>query len=456
MDREEKEILKIIKDLEGLASEVLKLKHESIPRRPIVIEFCGSPKSGKSSCINSLSLFLRRNRFRTKVLTERASVCPVNDKYDPNFNIWTACSAIAELVEALSNSSKDYDVIILDRGIFDALCWFNWLKDNNSLDEENFKSLEFFLVMNKWRTVIDLIYVFTATPEVSLQREYASLLTRKLGSIMCDDALSSYKACVENVSKKYADVFQGIEIYDTSQRSLNDVNHDITKSILEIIQSNIAEKVGYFPRASISSELPETFSFSKARLNNIVLDYQVRAKVEEDDGAVQPIPILVITNKERNKVLVVKKSKTTTSKESPESDRLLLYLGGHTREEDSFGASDTSLLSISKLSLRREIKEETGLNYIPSSDDLDPLCIWMRDNDRSKKHLAICYIMEVNFSRTKVRLDKNEFMTGGNTKSGMILDIDEILNHENELESWSKLILRDCFGKSFGKPATLI
>jgi ribosome biogenesis GTPase A len=50
MSREEKEILSIIKNLEKLAAKVLELKNKSIPRRPIVIEFCGSPKSGKSSC----------------------------------------------------------------------------------------------------------------------------------------------------------------------------------------------------------------------------------------------------------------------------------------------------------------------------------------------------------------------------------------------------------------------
>ncbi|MEJ2046173.1 MAG: hypothetical protein P8X74_19575 [Reinekea sp.] len=456
MNREESDKLKIIHNLEQLAEKVLKLKNESIPRRPIVIEFCGSPKSGKSSCINSLSLFLRRNKFRTKVLTERASVCPVTDKYDPNFNIWTACSAIAELVETLSNHSKDFDVIILDRGIFDALCWFNWLKGNNNLDQENFNSLETFLTMNRWRTVIDLIYVFTASPEVSLDREYASLLTRKSGSIMCDDALNSYKSCVEKVSKQYHDTFQDIKVYDTSSKSLNEVNHEITKNILEIIKNNISEKIGHFPKATLSSNLPETFHFSDANLNGVNLEYQIRDTVESDESSVQPIPILIITNKEQNKLLVVKKNKKTTSKDSPESERLLVYLGGHTREEDSFGALDSSILNIARLSLQREIKEETGLNYIPPSEATDPLCIWMRDNDRSKKHLAICYIMKVDFSRTKVRLDKNEFMTGGNTKSGMILDIEEILGREKELESWSKLILRDCFGKTVGKGSTLI
>lgn len=456
MQKDEKEILKVIKELERLAGEVLSLKQESIPRRPIVIEFCGSPKSGKSSCINSLSLFLRRNKFRTKVLTERASVCPVTDKYDPNFNIWTACSAISELVEVLSNSSKDYDVIILDRGIFDALCWFNWLNGNNSLDDDDFSSLETFLVMNKWRTVIDLIYVFTATPKISMDREYASLLTRKPGSIMCIEALSSYKSCIEKVSNKYETTFQRIEIYDTSERTLNDVNHDVTKSILEIIQNNIAEKIGYISKESLSNDLPEIFVLSDANIKNLSLSFSIRNTVEDDQNSVQPIPILVVTNKERNKILVVKKNKKTTSKTSPESGRLLIYLGGHTREEDSFSANEKTLLALSKLSLRREIKEEIGINYIPPKHEDNPLCIWMRDNDRSKKHLAICYLMEVDFSRTKVKLDKNEFMIGGNTKSGMILDISEIIKREKELESWSKLILREFFDSPIPQQQSLI
>lgn len=445
----------MIAELEKLAADVLALKNESIPRRPLVLEFCGSPKSGKSSCINSLSLFLRRNDFRIKVLTERASICPVTDKYDPNFNIWTVCSAIAELVEILANNSKDYDVVILDRGIFDALCWFNWLKGNDSLDTESFESLERFLIMSKWRTAIDLIYVFTATPKVSLEREYASLMTRKTGSIMCDPALISYRDCVQNAANIYADKFRKIEVFDTSSKSLNDVNYEVTHSVLNIIQENISEKIGYFPKNSLSSQHPESFLFKDAGLDDVELSFKMRSAVERDDSLIQPIPILVITNKERTKILIVKKNKKTTSKTSPESDRTLVYLGGHTREEDAFGESSKSFLEICRLSLRREIKEETGINYMPPESESNPLCIWVRGNERSRKHIAICFVMEVNFSRTKVRLDDNEFMSGGNTKSGKILDIGEVLRKPQELESWSKLILRDIFEQVIGKGSLL-
>ena len=64
-------------ELEDLASDILQLKKTYRQRRPIVIEFCGCPKSGKTSCVNSLNIFLKRNGFNTSVLTERANVCPV-------------------------------------------------------------------------------------------------------------------------------------------------------------------------------------------------------------------------------------------------------------------------------------------------------------------------------------------------------------------------------------------
>ena len=62
-----------IQELEELAKLVLQAKKTARPRRPIVIEFCGTPKAGKSSCVSSLNLFLKRNGFKTKVLSERAS-----------------------------------------------------------------------------------------------------------------------------------------------------------------------------------------------------------------------------------------------------------------------------------------------------------------------------------------------------------------------------------------------
>lgn len=434
-----------IKELESLANKVLDLKNKVIPRRPIVIEFCGSPKSGKTSCINSLDLFFRRNKFRTRVLSERASICPVRNKYDPYFNLWTVTSAIAELSEVLSNHSKEYDVVIMDRGIFDALCWFNWLLNKKHIDEHNFKSLECFLTMSRWRSVVDLVYIFTAEPKTSLKREFANLLTRKMGSIMHPDILASYKETLETARQRYSQMFKRIEYVNTSEPSLNEVNYKVTNSILNILHDNTEERIGYLDKSTVIFQSKSYFSFSDLSENDICLKFDVRRNVEKDNTKLQPIPILVITNKQRNKVLVVKKNKNQTSESSPESQKNLIYLGGHIRQEDLIESKDLDLLSVSRYALHREVKEETGIDYYPEANRI-PECIWDMSNVRSEKHLAMCHVLEADFKTLKIKLDRNEFVTSGSTKSGKVIEINELVNNWKDLEGWSKILLMKLFG----------
>jgi predicted NUDIX family phosphoesterase len=434
-----------IKELEQLANSVLKLKRTSIPRRPIIIEFCGSPKSGKTACINSLDLFLRRNNFRTKILNERASVCPVQNKYDPLFNIWTVTSTIAELSEVLSNQSKNYDVVILDRGIFDALCWFKWLIKNNHLDCDNYNSITSFLTMNRWKSAIDLIYVFIADPNVSLDREYANLLTRKTGSIMRSEILLNYKETIVETCKEYGTMFRKIEQYDTSNKPLNNVNYEVTKNILEILYRNTAEKIGYINLSDINNSLPETFYLSEIIKPSMFVNFDIRKDIEINDKKIQPIPILVITNKNRDKVLVVMKRKSI-SLASAESGKYMIYVGGHIREEDASHLKEPDIRSIIRITLQREVKEETGIDFVPN-EQYDPMCIWVRSNDRSKKHMAICYMMEIDFDALNIKIDHNEFYTTYKSMSGKGTELDKIVNVSYKMEEWSQLILQKIFNR---------
>lgn len=443
----ESEILKHIKELEKQAKILLKEKNSVIPRRPMVIEFCGAPKSGKTSSINSLDLFLRRNGFRTTVLTERASVCPVKNKYDPFFNIWTVTSAIAELSEILSNHAKEYDVVILDRGIFDALCWFTWLLNRKNLDKSNYDSIVSFLTMNKWRSAIDLIYVFTVSPSKSLEREFTGLLTRKTGRIMDPDVLASYLEGIEITKTKFDKIFKQIVEKNTDNKDLNRVNYEVTKDILSKLNDIVSEKIAYFD-ASLLKDIEDThFKCSKLKNIDISLSYDVRKKVESDKNLIQPIPILVITNKERTHVLVVKKNIKQAPKSSPESNRILLYFGGHIREEDKIDCPDKDWFSVSRYALHREIKEELNFDYYADNQET-PLCIWDKSNDRSLKHLALCHVIEVNFNILKFKLDHNEFITKGNTKSGKVLDLSEVKEMYEKLEPWSKVIMHKVFNFS--------
>lgn len=445
------EQISTIETLESLATEVLKLKKERKQRRPLIIEFCGCPKSGKTTTITSLNIFLKRNNFNTVVLSERASVCPVKDKKHPYFNIWTMCSTIAEIIKFYS-SKENIDIIIADRGIFDALCWFEWLNSNDTeenprLDDDKYKTLINFALMDTWTNIIDLVYVFQVSSEKSIMREYATLLTKKKGSIMNKKTLDSIHASINVAVDKYASKFKRVERIDTSnnQNNQNKVGAIVTSTILRVLKDLLVEKIGYFEE-DIRPLLAEGINSYEDIIQNQVLKFENRDSVEIKDY-IQPLPIAVITDKNREHVLVVKKNSNRTSKTSPERGRLLVYLGGHLREEDYI---DGNLRKAISNGLHRELEEE--LNEPISVEKSDKFLIYTPYNDKSKKHLAICHIITLDLEDRNFKLDENEFIQKkGRTQHGKIIKVKELYKQYDGMEDWSQLILEKVFhvkGKS--------
>jgi 8-oxo-dGTP pyrophosphatase MutT (NUDIX family) len=316
---------------------------------------------------------------------------------------------------------------------------------------DDFYPTENYLTMKRWLSILDLIYVFTATPDESLKREFTNLLTDKTGSIMQIPILKSYKDSIEKCIKKYGSLFKNIESFDTTDFGLNEVNYKITKRTLEILKDNISEKIGFINRDNVSDISEVLINSSSISALKSPLNYGYRSDVEVSDS-LQPVPILVVTNKERTKVLSFqKKSKSQTSETSPEANKLLIYLGGHVRQEDQIESSQNDALTVSRFALHREVKEEIGIDFYPPSDS-ELFCVWDKSTDRSIKHLGICYLLEEDLETLKIKLDKNEF------KESVIVEVDKLDDFINEyrkkkkakleLESWSKLILKNVFNRS--------
>lgn len=440
----------LINELQNLAEEVLALKQEHRQKRPIVIEFSGSPKAGKTSCINSLELFLKRNGFSVSIVQERASICPVSDKQSPMFNLWTSCMSLAGLIGTLENKKAQVDVLILDRGIFDALCWFQWLVDNKKMEREQQEKAESFLLMEELVNCIDIVFAFSVSPSISIEREYATLLTDKFGSIMNEKVLAEYLNAIEYTINSKSDFFHKIFKIDTSSKNQDEVGKEVTETTLSTLRSLLMERIGYFEKnETLKAVLSSNALLNPIELKNALgpIKFDLRDNVEDNSDFLQPIPIAVITNKERDKILVIKKTKNAASAISPERDKILLYVGGHSRYEDTTEATSHDFISICKSTLKREVKEEIGISI--ALNGIQPVYIYTPSNERSEKHLAVCFLVSLNDTGIKLRLDSNELVNKkGKTKSGRFLTIEEICQ-ESELEEWSIMILKHFFNTEF-------
>jgi hypothetical protein len=234
----------VIEALEASAQQLKLLLDKGIAKRPLVIEFSGAPKAGKTRSISVFELFLKRNGIRVEVFTERASVSPIRAKGHLHFNTWVSCASLQGLLEALH---RDIDVFVLDRGIFDALVWNDWLLRTGKISGAEAQAFESFFTMPRWTEFIDLVFVMTCDPEKSIEREYADQLTNRRGTIMSEEALRQIRDCIQTTVEKHGSRFKRVERIDTTTTTTREGTARIAQSALTSLNQFLDEQICVIP-----------------------------------------------------------------------------------------------------------------------------------------------------------------------------------------------------------------
>ncbi len=204
-------------ELRNRADSILNALKGNSPKSPVFVEFCGSPKSGKSTCIDIVAHFFRRVGFNVLAPAEGASKrTPYYLKSDwMAFNTWSACYALMHVLEGLYHSDK-YHIAILDRGLFDALVWFELLASDSNIAPDDRDKVHQFLLIDKWRSAINSVFLFKADPDTSMKREIHDKLIADFGRAMNPEVLSRLNNAYDSVSAKYSGYFPKFEVIDTS------------------------------------------------------------------------------------------------------------------------------------------------------------------------------------------------------------------------------------------------
>ena len=84
------------------------------------------------------------------------------------------------VLEGLHGSDK-YDLAILDRGLFDALAWFEFLTTTNKISDQERDHVQNFLRIDRWRSKIDVVLLFKTDPHTSMARENKDKLIEEPG-----------------------------------------------------------------------------------------------------------------------------------------------------------------------------------------------------------------------------------------------------------------------------------
>jgi predicted NUDIX family phosphoesterase/predicted ATPase len=418
-------------------------KFKTAARRPIVIEFSGSPKAGKTTIVNQIAGFLKRCGFRVKVVVERAGICPIRDKKDSTFNIWTLCHSLAALLEDTQEppAPNDPDILILDRGIFDTTCWLSMLEKLSRLDAEDRKTIEKFILLNRWRARISRVFLLTARPEDSLEREQGLLKVVAEGSIMNNSVLQQMLDNSLACAEKHKNEFRIVQVdtstkYDKPEKSAKFV----LESTLDCLEEHLAEPVLHLPVSDVEPffKSGNTLQADEARrvleLFGKTGQYKPREVVEPDLNLVQALPVVVVRNKNGDILQLRRKER---DEKNPLHNKIVIWAGGHVRDED--GSNGSAVLRC----LVREVKEELKLDI--SQNDLVLVgAIWHRHaTGKTSQHLAIVFEWRAKTNEVAVSLSNAEFFERrGTSLSGKFISVKQIKD-VTEYEPWSAAIISD-------------
>ncbi len=147
--------------------------------RPFFVEFTGSPSAGKSTTIVELYKFLRRLGFRVYKPLEGAEEIQHIPRTTPVYNVRTGLYALSILLD--ESYKHTYDIVLLDRGIFDTYAWMMYWRDKEKITGPQEDLIQRFFLSPFWVDSIDAAYFMVCSPEEAMRRELRIALSERLG-----------------------------------------------------------------------------------------------------------------------------------------------------------------------------------------------------------------------------------------------------------------------------------
>lgn len=432
-------------------------RFERRARKPIVVEFAGAPKAGKTSTISQVAAFFKRCGFRVEVVVERASICPIRDKKHANFNVWTACTTLAQLLEKTQDPprSDDAQVLFLDRGILDALCWLQMMEHLSRIRKADREKIETFLLADEWRRKITGVVLMSASPDDAMDRERGYLpVPGAVGSIMNPDVLAQMGRTIDAVADRLRTGFRIAQVNTSSARLRNKPQktcQEIADHMLNWIEQELDEEILNLPRRFVEDCFGGKASLVGDQANKLLDAFRLqgsfrpREEVEASLELVQALPVVVVRNRSGDVLQLRRRERTS---DSPLHEKIVTWAGGHVRRDDA--ASGDAIPHAAARELHEELCLDTELE---SLNLLGAVYIATREN--LQKHAAIVYEWRAQTDDVAVSLSTAEFFERrGTSLSGKFVKIDDLVRHVQErrtVEEWTVTIIRELLADSAGK-----
>lgn len=233
--------------LHNKKEELKKLKSLSKNIGPYVIEFTGTPRTGKTTLIDNLEDFFKKGDFSVDVLEEfttskkyKKEIFPtLKDQYKNVINEEIPKYVLEQLKESLSNPS---DIIIIDRSLLDRLIWANRLYSKGGFTDAEYQNYEktYIPLIKKYIDIIIGTYTDSLT---SIKRDYAAHLALEDRSFLTEKNVKEYNTAFHNIESLSEENDINFNKVDTTNKSKEDVSIEVTNKILDDVRDTYIRRL---------------------------------------------------------------------------------------------------------------------------------------------------------------------------------------------------------------------
>ena len=225
-----------LKKLHAQKVELQKLKALSVLSKPFVIEFSGTPRTGKTTTINNLYDFFKKGGFNTAIIEEFTTSGYYKEVFKQKYKDVSSTESNMAIIEEVTRQleealNSDKEIILIDRSINDRQIWNYRRYIRGDMPEEPYQEAR-----EKYSAIssrlIDFLVITYAEPLTSLKRDYNSSLALEKRNFLNIDNLNEYNRSLKDLQELFETSVDDSILLDTSSMGMDKVSIEIASQIM--------------------------------------------------------------------------------------------------------------------------------------------------------------------------------------------------------------------------------
>jgi thymidylate kinase len=242
-ENDEEEYNRLTK-LDAYKEELSKLKKVIGDNKPYIIEFTGTPRTGKTTMINVLNDFFKKGGFKVKVIDEFISSPRYKNEFVPDYkslslverNLLIASAVETDLMEQIAG---DEDIILADRSLFDRLVWMQRLLNKGEMSEADF-NLYLDHYLPQIEGLINEVVICYTDPLTAVKRDYHANLTMEPRRFNNENNIGEYNEAL----KECTALINGFgTTIDTTEISAREATLRVAETLLPIMRKEYLKEL---------------------------------------------------------------------------------------------------------------------------------------------------------------------------------------------------------------------